>query len=161
MEQSTQPYMLGREEGQSVWFLGTLVTLKATAAQTGGAFGLIEQVLPPGFAPPRHVHHGEDEAFYVIDGEITFFCGEQTFAACAGSFVFLPKDIPHAFVVGGAQPARLLQFTTPGGFEQFHVDLGEPAASLTLPPPGAPNIAELLELAPTYNFEVVGPPPTA
>ena len=161
MEQSVRPYMLGREEGQSVWFLGTLVTVKASHAETGGAFGLIEQVLPPGFAPPRHVHHQEDEAFYVIDGEITFFCGDQTFAARAGTFVFLPKDIPHAFLVGGDQPARLLQLTTPAGFEQFHVDLGEPASSLTLPPPGAPNIAELLALAPKYNFEVVGPPPTS
>lgn len=161
MEQSVHPYMRGREEGQSVWFLGTLVTVKATHVQTGGAFGLIEQVLPPGFAPPRHVHHREDEAFYVIDGEITFFCGDQTFAARAGTFVFLPKAIPHAFLVGGDQPARLLQLTTPAGFEQFHVDLGEPASSLTLPPPGAPNIADLLALAPKYHFEVVGPPPTS
>jgi quercetin dioxygenase-like cupin family protein len=160
MKQPVEPYMLGREEGQSVWFLGTLVTLKATNAQTGGAFGLIEQVLPAGFAPPRHVHHREDEAFYVIEGEITFFCGDQTFAAPAGSFVFLPKDIPHAFLVGGDRPARLLQMTTPGGFEQFHVDLGEPALSLTLPPPAAPAIEKLLALGPTYNFEVVGPPPT-
>lgn len=161
MEQTVHPYMLGRDEGQSVWFLGTLVTIKATRAETGGAFGLIEQVLPPGFAPPRHVHHQEDEAFYVIDGEITFFCGDQTFAARAGTFVFLPKDIPHAFLVGGDKPARLLQLTTPAGFEQFHVDLGEPASSLTLPPPGEPPIAELLALAPKYNFEVVGPPPHA
>lgn len=160
MEPSTHPYILAREEGQSVWFLGTLVTLKATHEQTGGTFSLIEQVVPPGFAPPRHVHHGEDEAFYVIDGEMTFFCGDQTFAARAGSFVFLPKDIPHTFLVSDDKAARLLQWTTPAGFEQFHVELGEPAASLTLPPPAAPAIAQLLALAPKYKFEVVGPPPT-
>lgn len=160
MTHAAQPYILAREEGQSVWFLGTLVTLKATDAQTGGSFSLIEQVLPPGFAPPLHVHHAEDEAFYVLDGEITFFCGEQTFDARAGSFVFLPKDLPHAFLVRGAQPARLLQLTAPAGFEQFHVDLGEPAPSLVLPPPAPPDIGRLLALAPKYHFEVVGPAPS-
>ncbi|MBC8077693.1 MAG: quercetin 2,3-dioxygenase, partial [Chloroflexales bacterium] len=139
--------------------LGTLVTVKATQAQTGGAFGLIEQLLPPGFAPPLHVHHGEDEAFYVLEGEITFTCGEEHFVAQAGSFVFLPRDIPHTFLVSEERPARLLQLTAPAGFEQFHVDMGEPATNRTLPPPTAPDMARLLALAPSYQFEVVGPPP--
>jgi len=60
----------------AVWFLGTLMILPATAEQTQGAFGLIEQILPPGFAPRLHVHHNEDEAFYLVEGEASFTCGE-------------------------------------------------------------------------------------
>lgn len=160
MDATPQPYLLAPNEGEAIWFLGTLMTFKATGAQTGNSFSLIEQVLPPGFAPPLHVHHAEDEAFYLIDGTITFYCGEQTFSATAGSFIYLPKDIPHAFLVEGDKPARLLQLAAPTGFEYFHVEMGEPAPSRTLPPPGAPDIPKLLALAPKYNFEVVGPPPS-
>ncbi|HXF64812.1 MAG TPA: quercetin 2,3-dioxygenase [Caldilineaceae bacterium] len=159
MEAGSHPYMLAREEGQAIWFLGTLMTLKATGEQTGTRFSLIEQVLPPGFAPPLHIHHAEDEAFYLIEGTITFYCGNQTFLAHAGSFIYLPKEIPHAFVVEGDQSARLLQFTTPAGLEQFHVEMGEPAPGQILPPPSAPDIPKLLALASKYHFEVVGPPP--
>jgi mannose-6-phosphate isomerase-like protein (cupin superfamily) len=159
MSAGSHPYMLAREEGQAIWFLGTLMTLKATGAQTDSQFSLIEQVLPPGFAPPLHVHHAEDEAFYVIDGTITFYCGDQSFAAQAGAFVYLPKEIPHAFLVEGDQPARLLQFTAPAGLEHFHIEMGEPAPGQILPPPTAPDIPKLLALAPKYHFEVVGPPP--
>ena len=71
------PYVRTRPEGESLWFLGTLMTIKASRAETAGQFSLIEQVLPLGFAPPLHVHHAEDEAFYVLEGALTFFCGGQ------------------------------------------------------------------------------------
>jgi len=147
-------------EGESIWFLGTLITLKATGENTGGAFGLIEQVLPPGFAPPPHVHHSEDECFYVLEGEITFQCGDRTFKAEAGSVVLLPRDIVHGFSVEGSKPARLLQLNSPAGLEHFFEEMGEPAKANTLPPPaGPPDMEKLLTLARKYNFEIKGPPP--
>jgi quercetin dioxygenase-like cupin family protein len=159
MTQIVQPYALARDEGKSVWFLGTLVTFKATGEETHNGFGLIEQVLPPGFAPPLHVHHNEDEAFYLLEGEITFHSGEQTLKGTPGTFVFFPREIPHWFLVEGDKPARLLQFNTPVGLEHFFAEMGEPAQALTLPPPGAPDIEKMLALASKYNFEIIGPPP--
>ena len=158
MTSSNEPYLLTREEGQAVWFLGTLMLFKATGQDNAQTFSLIEQVLPPGFAPPLHVHHAEDEAFYILEGELTFVCGERRWHADTGAFIFLPREIAHGFLVEGSQPARLLQFTVPAGLEQFHAEMGEPAQSLTIPPPTPPDLAKMQALAATYHFEIVGPP---
>jgi len=158
MTSPIQPYVFTHEQGQPVWFLGTLMLFKATAQSTGQSFSLIEQDLPAGFATPLHVHHAEDEAFYVLAGTLTFICGDQRWDVATGAFIFLPKDLAHGFVVTGAAPARLLQFTIPGGFEQFHVEMGEPAQSLSLPPPDAPDLAKMQILAAKYGVEIVGPP---
>ncbi|NPV75375.1 MAG: quercetin 2,3-dioxygenase [Anaerolineae bacterium] len=159
MTTTVEPYTLAREEGQPIWFLGTLMILKATGENTNGAYGLIEQTLPPGFAPPLHVHHREDEAFYLLEGAATFTCGNQTMKAVPGSYVFFPRDIPHWFHVEGNQPARLLQFNFPAGLEHFFVEMGEPAQKLTLPPAGPPDIGKLAETAARYGMEILGPPP--
>jgi hypothetical protein len=58
MSDGNQPYLLSREEGPSGWFLGTLMTVKATDQTTSNGFGLIECFLPPGFAPPLHILEG-------------------------------------------------------------------------------------------------------
>lgn len=153
-----QPFAIAAGEGEAVWFLGTLMTVKATAAQTNGAFGLIEQILPPGFAPPPHTHRAEDEAFYILEGEFSFVCGDQTFPASAGSFVYFPRDMAHTFSVTGAGQARLLQFTFPGGLERFFVEAGEPAPRRELPPPGPPNVGLVIALSGKYGFELQPPP---
>lgn len=150
-----RPYMLKQHEGEATWFLNTLVTYKADKDTTSGQFGLIEQLLPPGFEPPLHVHHREDEAFYILEGQITFFCDDNIFEAETGSFVFFPKDIPHRFKVSDTGSARLLQLNTPGGFERFHADMGEPTQTRTLPQPSAPDIEKLLKLAEQYGFEIL------
>jgi mannose-6-phosphate isomerase-like protein (cupin superfamily) len=158
MSSPHEPYILNRQEGQAVWFLGTLMQLKATGDDNGQTFSLIEQVLPPGFAPPLHVHHAEDEAFYILEGRLTFVCGEHRWQADAGSFVYLPREIAHGFLVEGETQARLLQFTAPAGLEHFHVEMGEPAESLTLPPMAPPDMAKMQALAAKYHFDIVGPP---
>src|SRR5918992_1226139 len=68
MSTVTQPYALAREEGEALWFMGVPTRVLATSEQTGGAFGLIEHVIPAGDESPWHVHHAEDEAFYVVEG---------------------------------------------------------------------------------------------
>src|SRR5918997_7138543 len=95
MDMGTQPYALGKEEGQAVWFLGTLVIVKATGEQTGGAFGLIDNMMPAGFASPYHMHRNEDESFYVVEGEMTFYVGEERVKAEPGAFVYGPRGVPH------------------------------------------------------------------
>ena len=101
MDMVPQPYALAREEGQAVWFLGTLVIMKATGEQTGGAFGLIDNLMPAGFASPYHMHRNEDESFYVVEGEMTFYVGEERVKAEPGAFVYGPRGVPHGFEVDG------------------------------------------------------------
>ena len=132
--------------------------MKATADMTGGAFGLVESLIAPGFSPPLHVHHREDESFYVLEGELTMRCGDRVFVATAGAFVFLPRGVPHTFVVEGGQPARMLTLMTPGGGEAFFWAAGRPAERDGLPPATPPDIESLKRAGATYESEIVGPP---
>jgi mannose-6-phosphate isomerase-like protein (cupin superfamily) len=149
---------LGPGEGRAIWFLRNRMTVKATAATTGGAFGLLESWIAPGFSPPLHVHHREDEAFYVLEGELTMQCGSRTFRATAGAFVFLPRDVPHTFVVEGDQPARMLTLLTPGGGEGVFIDGGRDPEHDGLPPAAPPDIERLKRVSGIYGAEIVGPP---
>jgi quercetin dioxygenase-like cupin family protein len=151
-------FFLKPGEGPAIWFLRNRMTVKATAATTGGTFGLVETTIAPGFSPPLHVHHREDEAFYVLEGELTMQCGERTFQATAGAFVWLPRDVPHSFVVEGDRPARMLTLLTPGGGEGIFIDAGRPAEHEGLPPAAPPDIALLQRVNAQYGAEIVGPP---
>lgn len=158
-EKTLELYTLAREEGPAIWFLDSLTFVKATGEQTGGAFGLIEVVAPVGSGSPYHIHHTEDEIFYVIEGELIFMSGDRKFTGTAGSYVFLPRDIPHGFKVIGDRTARFLLMTTPAGFEQFVIDMSEPARELTLPPAGPPDMAKMMSLVGKYGLEILGPLP--
>lgn len=145
-------------DGDATWFLTNRMTMKATAAVTGGAFGLVESLIAPGFSPPLHVHHREDESFYVLEGELTMRCGDREFEATAGAFVFLPRGVPHSFVVEGATPARMLTLMTPGGGEAFFWAAGRTAEREGLPPAAPPDIENLKRAGAIYESEIVGPP---
>jgi mannose-6-phosphate isomerase-like protein (cupin superfamily) len=153
-------YTLPDSAGQGIWFPGTLMTVKAGGDQTRGGFTLIEQLAPAGFAPPPHLHRGEEEAFYVLEGELTVTCGDRTWTAAPGAFVLLPRGIPHTFAVSDAGPAKLLQITAPAQFERFAAEVGEPARQPTLPPPTPLDLPRMLELMAKYGYEPAGPPPT-
>ena len=157
MDMGTQPYALAREEGQAVWFLGTLVIVKATNEQTGGAFGLIDNVMPAGFASPYHMHRNEDESSR--GGEMTFYVGDERVKAGAGAFVYGPRGVPHGFEVEGTAPARILLQNYPAGFEGFPVEVGEPAKELALPPAEPPDMERLMAIAANYDIEILGPLP--
>lgn len=151
-------YVLTSGEGQATWFLGTLMTVKAGSEQTANAFTLLEWAAPAGFAPPPHIHQAEDEAFYILEGTMTVTCGDRSWEATPGSFVFLPRGVVHGFAVTGTSPIRGLQLTVPAGFERFIVAAGEPAKTLTLPSPAAPDIEKLLAAA--AKNQIVIPPPS-
>ena len=125
--------------------------------QTGGAFTLLEWAAPEGFGPPRHVHHREDEAFYLLEGEIDVECGDRRWSAGRGAVVFLPHGIPHAFIVSNG-PVRGLQITSPAGFEGFITELGRTPEHPGLPHPSPPDIPRLVEAAQRFGHEIVGPP---
>ncbi|HYN33180.1 MAG TPA: quercetin 2,3-dioxygenase [Ilumatobacteraceae bacterium] len=139
------------------WFVGSLNRVVATAEETGGAFGLMEQWARRGFAPPMHVHHREDSALYVLDGTLRLRVGDEESTVTSGRFVFLPRDVPHSFRVD-SEDAHFLELVTPGGFEQYHVDASDPAEAATLPPEGAPDILRLLSAIGPYDAEIIGPP---
>jgi quercetin dioxygenase-like cupin family protein len=147
------------EDGEAFWFLGNLMTVKAAGNDTNGSFTLIECVAPPGFAPPPHIHRDEDEAFYLLEGEMRITCGDETWSIGPGGFAFLPRGVPHGFNVGASGPAKMLQLTLPAQFERFAAEVGEPARQRTLPPPSEPDIPRLLEAMAKYGIELT-PPPT-
>ena len=152
-----EPFVVGPGEGEATRFLGTRMTVKATAERTGGAFGLIEVRLAAGFAPPLHVHHGEDESFWVLEGELTFVCDGREFRAGPGSFVFLPRGRPHGFRVD-AGPARLLELVNPGGHEGFYLEGGRPAPDDSIPAFDPGDLGRVTALFAKYRLADAGPP---
>jgi quercetin dioxygenase-like cupin family protein len=151
----SSPFATHRDDAPAYWSLGELLTLYATAEQTGGAFSLMEERLPRGAEPPPHVHRREDEAFFLLDGELTVRVGDESFVARPGSFVFCPRDVPHLLSVG-SEEVRMLTLCTPGGVEQLFVELGEPARSRTLPADdGDPDVDRVVTLAAHYGAEVL------
>lgn len=158
MQTAADAQFVAAGDGEATWFLTNRMTMKATAATTNGAFGLLESHIAPGFSPPLHIHHREDESFYVLEGTMTMRCGDRTFEATAGAFVFLPRGVPHTFVVEGDTPARMLTLITPGGGEAFFPAAGRPAQRPGLPPAGPPDIEGLKRAAAVYEAEIVGPP---
>jgi mannose-6-phosphate isomerase-like protein (cupin superfamily) len=156
--ESRKPYRLLPGEGASVWSLGGRFTTKLDAGNAEGRFALVESLAFQSTEPPLHIHHREDEAWYVLEGEMTFYVGDETLKATAGSFVFAPRGIAHTFTVD-VEPTRVLVFASPAGFEQFAVELGQPAADDE--PPGGLAMPHPDVLGPTaerYGIEVVGPP---
>jgi quercetin dioxygenase-like cupin family protein len=159
MEAKASGYGLGPGEGEARWWLGGLATIKATGRETDGRYSLVEVVDPEGAEPPLHVHHREDEGFWVLEGELTFRVGEQTLKASPGSFVFGPRGVPHTYRVD-VGPARLLFLLSPAGFEELIYATSEPAGSLTLPPPGDPPTEQEMEalaaIAERHGAEILG-----
>ena len=152
-----QGYALPADAGEPVWFLDTRMTVKAGGAQTGGVFTLLEWAAPEGFGPPRHMHHREDEAFYLLEGEMDVECGDRSWTLGPGAFVFLPHGIPHSFVVTDG-PVRGLQITSPAGFEHYISEIGGPAEHPGLPHPSQPDIPRLTKAAERFGHQIVGPP---
>ena len=152
-------YGLGPGEGEALWFNGGRALLRATGDQTEGRFAVVEFLVPKGFASPLHIHREEDEFFVVLSGEVRVRHGEAVIEAVAGSLVYGPRGVAHAFHVDSAE-ARLLLFFGPAGVEGFFREGGKPAGSMGLPPAGEQFLDKqaLKEIASRYNQEFVGPP---
>jgi len=137
--------------------VGDRYTFLLTGAQTDGAYFVFEAFVPPGSGPPPHVHHREDEAFYVIDGEFEFTVAGAAIRVGAGEFVIGRRDVPHNFKNVGSTPGRMIITLTPAGLENFFSEIGTPLQSRgDAPVPPSPEaIAKLIQTAPKYDLELV------
>jgi quercetin dioxygenase-like cupin family protein len=120
--------VLGADEGTEVTARGSRMLFKAVAETTGGAFSLMERVLPPGGRPPpAHTHPQATEAFYLLAGVLEFRLGtgpdEERVPVGAGGFVLVPGDVAHTFANAGPDDVRLLILHAPaldGYFRDLH-----------------------------------------
>ncbi|MDX6688848.1 MAG: hypothetical protein QOG15_305 [Solirubrobacteraceae bacterium] len=130
-------------------FLGSRARILTDGDRTDGRYSLIDMIeVPAGHMPPLHVHHAEDEAFYILGGQVTLHLPGQQIDAVPGDYILAPRGVPHAYEVGD-QPARWLVLTSPSGFERFVIA----AAALDEPDP-----ARLAAIATENNIEILGPP---
>jgi catechol-2,3-dioxygenase/quercetin dioxygenase-like cupin family protein len=149
----------GRQSlGRSVWYSGWLMTFLATTEDTQG-LALIEAVGIKGNVLPRHIHHREDETFYVLEGELTASVGDRTIKATPGTMVFLPRGVAHSFTIESEQ-LRMLMLLTPAGMEGWFKEFSVPAPAMALPPAAEvpySEIQRMLEVGPQYGIEFVLP----
>jgi quercetin dioxygenase-like cupin family protein len=142
----SQSRVLGPGEGKIVSVLGDPYTYKVVGGDTGGNYSLIEHTTA-GDGPPPHIHQSEEEAFYVLAGEVNVTIGDQTIRGTAGSFVLIPRGTVHTFSTVGPAPAKVLVIISPAGFEQFFTEID-----------GVTDVEKIMTLAPRYNLEIMGPP---
>jgi quercetin dioxygenase-like cupin family protein len=156
---STAPRMLHRRAGTgaSYWGPGDLYTFLVTGEETGGAYFVMEALVPPGGGPPPHIHRREDETFYVLEGTCAFRLGDERITAGPGDFINVPRGMVHCFHNDGTETARLILTFTPGGMEDFFRDTLEPASDTSAPvPDNIPEVAaRYVAAAPRYGLEFV------
>ena len=158
---SAVPIIRQAGEGEQMWFAGGgTFTWKATAAETGGAFLLLEDTMAGGKMTPWHVHPNEDEAVYVLEGELVLAIGGEEHHVGQGGFFVAPRGVPHAFMVV-SESARVVSFQTPGTGERFYREAGEPI--VTEDDAARPPDWDRLRAAAgrSESIEVLGPPPFA
>jgi quercetin dioxygenase-like cupin family protein len=145
---------------QPLWFIHNLARVHVDGDTSDGKLALVEFVGARGDMPPLHVHQADDETFFVLQGELTLFAGDQVVRLQAGSAVLAPRGIPHAYRVESEQ-ARWLVACTPAGFDAFVREVGEPAPQETLPPADIEvDPARIGDAAARHGIELLGPPAT-
>jgi quercetin dioxygenase-like cupin family protein len=147
-----------RPATEPVWFIDNLARVHVDGEASGGALAVVELSGRRGDKPPLHVHHREDETFYVLDGRLTLHTPDATVALEAGQAFVAPRGVPHVYRVE-SETARWLALCTPAGFDEFVREVGAPAAEDTLPPEGREHdAARLGEIAARYDIELLGAP---
>jgi quercetin dioxygenase-like cupin family protein len=137
--------------GKTLQVFADQVTLLATGQDTAGAYTLISTTVPALSGPPPHVHHREEESFYVLEGEFEFHIGEEVIYAGPGDYLLAPRDIGHTFVNVTTCPGRLLVLITPAGFEGFFEEIHQLSAQ------GPPDLSTAMGVAQKYGLEFLLP----
>ena len=156
---TASPIIRGEGEGERLWFYGGGVfTVKATAAETGGSLFMFEDTMAQGKTTPLHLHPEEEEAIYVLEGELLVHVDGKEHEVGAGGLFVAPRGVPHAFLVT-SELARVLAVLAPGKAEAFYRGASEPAGSDA--DPSGPVDFDRLRLSAERNggLEILGPPP--
>jgi quercetin dioxygenase-like cupin family protein len=115
---SARGYVSGPGAGEARRFGPCVMVTKVAGEATQGRLAVLECTTPAGARVHPHRHAGEDEVFYLLEGELEVACGPDRWIATPGSLVFLPRDVEHCFVVKGAAAARFLIVVGPAGFDR-------------------------------------------
>ena len=155
--QTRELVALGPDQGESVWFLDNLITIKARP-EPGAQFSVLESAMPAGSHTPFHRHEREDEAFYVLEGRMRFFIdGRAPLEVGAGSYVHVPTGTAHGFVT--LTPVRMLVLCGTEGFVEMTRDAGVPAPRRELPPASPPDVPRLEAACARHHITLLGPLP--
>ncbi len=145
---------------QPLWFVGNLAFVHIDGEASGGAYSLSEISGARGNMPPLHVHHRDDETFYVLDGELRLFIGDRESVLAPGRAALAPRGVAHTYRVQSDR-ARWIVINSPAGFEQFVLAASEPAPGAGLPPAGRELDPDALATAAAgQGIEILGPPGT-
>jgi quercetin dioxygenase-like cupin family protein len=136
-----------------------MYTFLITGEQTGGRFFAMEAMVPPGAGPPPHVHLGEDETFYVLEGSCTIRLGDSLLQANAGDFICIPKGTTHCFKNEGTRPMRMILTFVPAGIEEYFEEVFEPVLDRSAAPPPITQdlIDRMIAAAPRHGIEFLPP----
>ena len=153
-EAKLTPMLVNRNKENSYWYIGHLMSLLVSSKDTNGRYALLRATERRGLEPPPHTHTKEDEAFLILEGEVVYTVGDQTFQAKQGDLMFLPKNIQHSFKIQ-SETLETLILLTPGGLEDYFVEMSKPAEKLQLPPmpQGPPDIKKLVATASKYGVK--------
>jgi quercetin dioxygenase-like cupin family protein len=153
------PMVVGPGDGTRVWAMGVHVTIKVRSKDTNGAYSIFEDIIPPGAGPVPHTHTKEDETIFVIEGQLRAWLGGQQYDLKVGDFVHMPRGVEHYFKNVGDTHTRMLLSYTPGGFEQWFIDIGKPVGldPKVSPPITNADIAEAVEAAKRYGVQFEKP----
>lgn len=146
-------------EGRAFWVGTSLVICKAGSLETEGRYAMFESCDQPHSGPPMHVHHREDESYYILEGDYEFHTpGAPPVRSRPGAFVHIPRDVVHTYKNVAATPGRMVVLTVPAGLERFFAEIGQPVVDPSTPPSSLPDLAQMAAIARKYDLEVVGPP---
>lgn len=141
-------------EDNTYLFLSDLASVLVSGEDTNGEFCIVHYSGKKDAGPPLHIHEKEDESFYVLEGEITFFVGDETISAKAGDYVFAPRGIPHTFKVRSDE-VKFVVTAYPAGFDSFVKELGvsyQEGIKMPEGPPSPELLQRLVEVSKKYNI---------
>ena len=151
------PVHRAAKTGPTFWGPGDAYTLLATGKETNGAYFQLEAVVGAGGGPPPHIHHSEDETFYLVEGELDMRLGDANITVHACDYVSVPRGTVHGYRNTGSTPATMIVTFVPAGFEKFFQEVFDPATDPALPPPPPSEemIQRIIEAAPKYGYEIL------